>query len=213
MKNFVATALVASLFALPTFAQNRGMDRGQMKTMDDSKNANIEKSIERTIITVDYNSWFEKLTVTNAAGTTQESQALYYGFGLGAEKNFYRATWGWGVGAGVMGGSALGGDKSGALSYFQARVPWTAFRFTPRIFYRWTPRTDFGLDVSAFYKQGKWPAGSSSDVTAVSGSELITGAFLDLRLRFNPKLEMIQAFGMVYKDESIYWRLGLAYRL
>lgn len=213
MNNFFVTTIVASFIALPALAQNRGMDRGQMKTMDESRNQQIERGVERTIITVDYNSWFEKLTVTNAAGATQESQALYYGFGLGVERNFYRPKWGWGVGGGIMGGSALGGDKGGSLSYFQARVPWTAFRVTPRVFYRWTPRTDFGVDLSAFYKQGKWPAGSTSDVTAVSGSELITGAFLDLRVRFNPKLEMIQAFGMVYKDESIYWRLGLAYRL
>lgn len=213
MKNFVVTALVASFFTVPVLAQNKGMDRGQMKTMDDSKNVMIERGIERSLIIVDYNSWFEKLTVTNAAGAIQESQALYYGFGLGFEKNSYRPTWGWGVGGGVMYGSSLGGDKGGSLSYFQARVPWTAFKITPRVFYRWTPRTDFGLDMSVFYKQSKWPAGSTSDVTAVSGSELITGAFVDLRVRFNPKIEMIQALGMVYKDQSVYWRLGLAYRL
>ncbi len=215
MKNLFAGAFLAVLFTLPAIAQqNPGMDRGQMKTMDDSKNYLIEKAIERNIITFDYNSWFEKLTVSNSAtGATQDSQALYYGFGLGLEKNWYRPTWGWGFGGGILGGSAVGGEKGGALSYFQARVPWWALRVSPRVFYRWTPRTDFGVDVAMFYKQGKWPAGSSADVTAVSGSDLVTGAFVDMRVRFNPKIEMIQAFGMVYKDQSIYWRLGLAYRL
>jgi len=217
MKNFIFTTLIASFLmgflAVPVLAQDRGLDRGQMKAMDDRRNEQIEKGIEKYLITFDYNSWFEKLTVMNTVGATQESQALYYGFGVGVEKNWYRPKWGWGMSGGYLAGSALGGDAGGSLSYFQSRVPWWAVRVTPRVFYRWTPRTDFGLDLSAFFKQGKWPTGTAGDLTVSSGSELITGAFVDMRVRFNVKLEMIQAFGMVYKDASIYWRLGLAYRL
>jgi hypothetical protein len=83
-------------------------------------------------------------------------------------------------------------------------------KVAPRFFYRWNTRTDFGLDLAALYKQSNWPSGLN---TAKSGSDFITGAFVDMRVRLNPKLEMIQSFGMVYKDASIYWRLGLAYRL
>lgn len=169
--------------------------------------------IEKYLLSADYNSWFEKLTITSNVGNVQESQALYYGFGFGVEKNWYHPTWGWGLGGSLLTGSSVGGDRDGTLTYFQARVPWYAARISPRIFYRWTARTDFGLDLAMFYKQSSWPQGTNADVTVKSGSDLVTGAFLDLRVRINPKLEMIQAFGMVYKDQSIFWRLGLAYRL
>lgn len=211
MKKIFLNTIIATLVATPALGQV--LDRSAMKTRDDNKNFLIEKAIEKTILTFDYNSWFEKLTAKNAVGTEQESQALYYGFGFGLEKNWYQPKWGWGFGGSVLGGSAVGGDKAGSLTYFQARVPWWAVRMSPRVFYRWTPRTDFGLDLAVLYKQAKWPSGSAADVTAVSGSELITGAFIDMRVRFNPKIEMIQSFGTVYKDASIYWRLGLAYRL
>lgn len=210
MRKLLLTTLVA-LFALPAMAQ-QGLDRSKMKAMDDQKNYIIEKGIERYLIMVDYDSWFEKLTATATSGGQQESQALYYGFGLSVEKNWYQPTWGWGIGGGVLGGSALGGDKSASLAYFQNRVPWWGARVTPRIFYRWTPRTDFGLDFMAFYKNVSWPT-TDAGVTASTGSQIITGAFVDMRVRFNAKLEMLQSFGMIYKDESIYWRLGLAYRL
>jgi hypothetical protein len=179
-------------------------------TVGDQKVFSSGQPIEKYLVTFDYNSWFEKLTVTSPTGIQQESQALYYGFGIGGEKNWYQPTWGWGLGGGIIAGSAVGGDKAGALTYYQARVPWWALKVAPRLFYRWTPRTDFGLDVAAIYKKATWPSGSN---TAKSGSDFIPGAFMDMRVRFNPKLEMIQSFGMVYKDTSIYWRLGLAYRL
>ena len=85
-------------------------------------------------------------------------------------------------------------------------------RVSPRWFYRWTGRTDLGIDLAAFYKSSTWSDPSGS-LTIKSGAEMITGAFVDMRVRFNPRWEMIQSFGMVYKDESIYWRLGMAYRL
>ncbi|WP_413290795.1 hypothetical protein [Bdellovibrio sp. HCB337] len=211
MKKFlIFTFVVLNLLGVQALAQSEKSTAG--KDAMAKKRFLLEKGIEKWLITVDYDSWFEELTVTNTSGGMQSSQALYYGFGLGLEKNWYHGSWGWGLGGGVLGGSAVGGDKSGSLTYFQARVPWYAARFTPRVFYRWTGRTDLGLDISTFYKQSKWNT-LNDTVTVTSGSEMITGAFLDLRVRFNPKLEMIQSFGTVYKNESIYWRLGLAYRL
>lgn len=214
----VLSILFLSLMVSQGLAQNSipaAVGPGRVKgsvSPDDQRGYLSEQGVEKYLLTLDYNSWFERLSVMNSTGGVQDSQALYYGFGLGIEKNWYQPHWGWGFGLGVLGGSAVGGDKSGALTYFQARVPWMALRATPRLFYRWTPRTDFGLDLAAFYKKSSWPT-SSTGASATSGSELITGAFVDMRVRFNPKLEMIQSFGMIYKDESIYWRLGLAYRL
>lgn len=209
MKKFLIFAFV-SLLGVQVFAQTAKTSAG--KEAMNKKKYLLEKGIEKYLFTWDYDSWFEKLTVTNTSGGVQESQALYYGFGLGLEKNWYHGSWGWGLGGSLLGGSAVGGDQSGSLSYFQARVPWYAARFTPRIFYRWTGRTDLGLDIAAFYKKSVWST-LNDTVEVKSGSELITGAFLDLRVRFNAKVEMIQSFGMLYKDESMFWRLGLAYRL
>lgn len=210
MSKILLKVILSVFFVTPLWAQT--VDRGRMKAKDDGQNAMIERSVEKSILVLDYNSWFETLTVTSPTGTEQVSQALYYGFGLGWEKNSYRPKWGWGLGTSVLGGSAVGGDKAGSLTYFKARVPWWAVRVSPRLFYRWTPRTDFGFAVAAFYKQSSWPAGTS-DAVATSGADMIAGAFVDMRLRFNPKLEMIQSFGAVHKDASIFWRLGLAYRL
>lgn len=204
------TGLVLNLISFQALAQVDSPEVG--KATMERKKIIPEHGIEKYLITFDYDSWFEQLTITNTAGSSQESQALYYGFGLGLEKNWYRGRWGWGLGGGLLGGSATGGDPSGSLTYFQARVPWWAVRVAPRWFYRWTGRTDLGIDVAAFYKNSSWPD-SNGTVRVKSGAELITGAFVDLRVRFNAKIEMIQSFGMVYKDESIYWRLGLAYRL
>ncbi len=210
---FLLSFIVSQCFAqIPVPAVvGPGRVKGSVKP-DDQRAYLSEQGVERYLLTLDYNTWFEKLTITSTSGTEQDSQALCYGFGLGVEKNWYQPKWGWGLGAAILSGSIVGGDKSGSLSYFQARVPWWAVRVAPRLFYRWTPRTDFGLDLAAFYKKSSWPDGSSNAV-AKSGSDLITGIFADMRVRFNLKLEMIQSFGMVYKDESIYWRLGLAYRL
>lgn len=208
-KVLVSIFIFMSFLGVQVLAQSQ---RDNSKSEIEKKKYLLEQGIEKKLITFEYDSWFEKLTVTNAAGTLQDSQALYYGFGLGLEKNWYHGQWGWGLGSSLLGGSATGGDKSGALAYFQARVPWWALRVSPRLFYRWTGRTDLGVDIAAFYKNSTWPD-STHLLTIKSGSELVTGAFVDMRVRVNAKLEMIQSFGMVYKDESIYWRLGLAYRL
>ena len=173
----------------------------------------VDHGVARSLISIEYNSWFESLKITESAtGAFQESKAEYYGFGLGFEKNIYQPRWGWGIGGGVAMGTAVGGDKVGELQYFQARVPWTSVRIVPRVFYRWNPQTDLGIDVMTLYKTAKWP-GETETKKVVSGSEIVAGAFVDLRVRFNVKIEMIQSFGMLYKDESIYWRLGLGYRL
>ncbi len=173
----------------------------------------VDQGIAKGLISVEYNSWFEKLSVTNiSTGVDQDSKAEYYGFGLNYEQNFYQPKWGWGVGGGVAMGTAVGGDKSGTLQYFEARVPWTTVRLAPRLFYRWNPQTDLGFDVITIYKTAKWPD-TTGGRKILSGAELVAGVFVDLRVRFNAKLELIQSFGMLYKDESTFWRLGLGYRL
>jgi hypothetical protein len=172
----------------------------------------IDQGIDKLLVTLDYNSWFEKLTVVPASGPKQESQALFYGYGLGVEKNWYHSKWGWGIGAGALTGRAIGGDKSGMLNYFQPRVAWWAVRATPRIFYRWNPQADFGMDLVGMYKQSKWPD-PTGDSIVKSGSDMLAGVFFDVRLRFNKRFEAIQSVGVLYKDESTYWRIGLGYRL
>jgi hypothetical protein len=173
----------------------------------------VDQGIAKGLITFEYNSWFEKMIVKDiAAGTQQESQAEYTGFALNYEQNFYQSTWGWGFGAGIASGSVVGGDKAGTFQYFQARVPWTSGRIVPRVFYRWNNQTDLGVDVMTLYRTTSWPDAGAGR-TVKTGSELVAGAFLDLRVRFNAKLELIQSFGMLYKDESIFWRFGVGYRL
>jgi hypothetical protein len=172
----------------------------------------IDQGIGKLLVSVDYNSWFEKLIVAPVSGAKQESQALYYGYGLNFEKNWYQPTWGWGIGGGLMTGRAIGGDKSGVQTYFEPRVAWYAVRAVPRIFYRWNPQADFGMDLVGMYKQAKWPD-ASGDLIVKSGSDILAGVFFDVRVRFNLKMEAIQSVGVLYKDESTYWRLGLGYRL
>jgi hypothetical protein len=154
----------------------------------------------------------EKLAISNNSGGYQEAKAAYWGFGLGLEKNFYFPKWGWGVGGGLASGTAVGGDANTGLKYFQARVPWMALRVTPRIFWRLGAKVDFGFDLSTYYKNSDWPTDANGQ-TATSGSKLITGGFADLRARIGNSFEYIQSFGMVYKDETMYWRIGLAYRM
>ncbi|RYZ68944.1 MAG: hypothetical protein EOP09_08595 [Proteobacteria bacterium] len=173
----------------------------------------VDQGVARGLVSVEYNSWFEKLKITDTATNTfQDSKAEYYGFSVNYERNFYYSTWGWGLGGGFGQGTAVGGEKAGTLQYFQARVPWATLRVMPRLFYRWNPQTDLGVDLMTLFKSAKWP-GETDTKSVVSGSEVVAGAFIDLRVRFNVKLEMIQSFGMLYKDESSYWRLGLGYRL
>jgi hypothetical protein len=172
----------------------------------------LNQGVEKLLVSIDYNSWFEKLVVKPASGAKQESQALFYGYGLNLEKNWYHGTWGWGVGGGLLTGRALGGDPAGTLQYFEPRVAWYAARVAPRIFYRWNSQADFGMDLIGMYKQCKWPD-KTGDSIVTSGSDILAGVFFDVRLRFNHRLEAIQSFGFLYKDESTYWRLGLGYRL
>lgn len=199
-------------FSSIAFAQSRRGPRPQPR-VDNRTGYLVDHGIAKGLITVEYNSWFEKLVVTDTAtAVQQESHAEYYGFGLNYERNIYYPDWGWGLGGGLAMGTAVGGDKTGALQYFQARVPWTSARVVPRIFYRWNPQTDLGIDVVTLYKTVTWPDTTGQRMIR-SGSEIVAGAFVDLRVRFNIRLEMLQSFGMLYKDESIYWRLGLGYRL
>jgi len=208
-KVLISTFLFVTVLSGQSFAQTRDEVRARIA----KKQFMMEQGIQKYLITFDYNSWFEKLQIANvASGVTQDSQALYYGFGLGLEKNWYHKNWGWGFGGAALAGSATGGDKSGTLTYFQARVPWWGGRLSPRVFYRWTGRTDLGLDLTAFYKHSAYPTNDGT-LTVRAGSEVITGAFVDMRVRFSSKFEMIQSFGTLYKDTSIYWRLGMAYRL
>lgn len=194
-------------------AQTRRPTRTPAQTnMANSAEYAIDQGIDKLLLTVDYNSWFEKLTVVPASGGKQESQALFYGYGVSIEKNWYHPRWGWGIGAGAMTGRAIGGDKAGTLSYFEPRVAWWAARGTSRIFYRWNPQADFGMDLIGMYKQSKWPD-HTGDSIVKSGSDMLAGIFFDVRLRFNLKFEAIQSFGVLYKDESTYWRIGLGYRL
>lgn len=222
MKNCVLSTLVimslsASFLGSQGLAQSTSIESSEdsIETLGapmGTKRALPAFGVEKYLITLDYNSWFESLTIADASGGEQESRALYYGFGLGFEKNWYRSRWGWGLGASTMAGSATGGDKAGSLAYFQARVPWWAVRVSPRLFYRWTARTDLGVALGVFYKHSQW-RDTTETLTIQSGSPVVTGPFVDLRVRFSSKLEMIQSFGMVYKDQSIFWRLGMAYRL
>lgn len=231
MKAFFALIL---LFSSPdAFAENRPLLAARKTTRSPAASAPISPSaaapfspvaqasqaafpvnegITRILINADYNSWFEKLTVNQQGGQKQESQALYYGYGINVEKNWFHPTWGWGVGGGLLSGRALGGDTAGSLQYFEPRVPWYAARGTLRAFYRWNPQTDFGLDLVGVYKHATWPS-NKSGAEVKSGSDILAGAFVDVRMRFNRRLEAIQSFGVLYKDESIYWRLGLGYLL
>ncbi|WP_413587251.1 hypothetical protein [Bdellovibrio sp. HCB274] len=185
-----------------------------------SLNCHAQKSVtrvvppmERWLLTAEFNSWVEKLSITDNLGGSQDSKASYYGFGVGAEKNFYHAYWGWGIGGGIASGSAVGGDKNSGLNYFEARVPWMAFRITPRVFYRLGPKVDLGFDLSTYMKNVNWSSGASGNMTVQSGSKMISGGFIDLRARLSERFEYMQSFGMVYKDETMYWRIGLAYRM
>ncbi|WP_413578299.1 hypothetical protein ACLVWU_07130 [Bdellovibrio sp. HCB290] len=185
-----------------------------------SLNSHAQKSVAKVIapmerwqLSAEFNSWVEKLSITDNLGATQDSKASYYGFGVGVEKNFHHATWGWGIGGGIASGSAVGGDKSAGLNYFEARVPWMAFRITPRVFYRLGPKVDLGFDLNTYMKNVNWSSGSSGNMTVQSGSKMISGGFIDLRARVSERFEYMQSFGMVYKDETMYWRVGLAYRM
>ncbi|RYZ85133.1 MAG: hypothetical protein EOP06_16810, partial [Proteobacteria bacterium] len=83
-------------------------------------------AMTKSLISFEYNSWFEKLSIYDSEATLQQdSKAEYYGFGINYEQNTYLSTWGWGLGGGIASGTAVGGDAGGSLQYFQARVPWT----------------------------------------------------------------------------------------
>lgn len=204
--------IISSIILLSAsgWAQN---NRAPTRSVATTTPAAAPRALERWLLTGEYNSWVEKLSISNNSGGTQDGKASYYGIGVGLEKNFYYSKWGWGVGGGIASGSAVGGDKNTGLNYFQARVPWTALRITPRIFYRMGPKVDLGFDISSYYKSADWPTGTNGDLTVQSGSKMISGGFLDLRARVGQSFEYIQSFGMVYKDETMYWRVGLAYRL
>ncbi len=207
MKQFI---ILTSIVLLSVSA---GAQKNANATVTKSAAAAPGPALERWLLTGEFNSWVEKLSVTNGSGGMQDSKASYYGMGIGVEKNFYYAKWGWGIGGGIAGGSAVGGDKNTGLKYFEARVPWTALRITPRVFYRMGPKVDLGIDLSSYFKNADWPSGTNGDMSVQSGSKMITGGFIDLRARVGQSFEYIQSFGMVYKDETMYWRVGLAYRL
>ncbi|UYL08490.1 hypothetical protein B9G69_015715 [Bdellovibrio sp. SKB1291214] len=200
---FIISSIV--LLSLSGFAQKKANTTAASKP---SRTA----PLERWLLTGEANTWVEKLAVNNTSGGSQESKASYWGFGVGLEKNFYYPKWGWGVGGGLASGTAVGGDANTGLKYFQARVPWMALRVTPRVFWRLGAKVDFGFDLSTYYKNSEWPTDANGQ-TATSGSKLITGGFADLRARIGNSFEYIQSFGMVYKDETMYWRIGLAYRM
>lgn len=210
VKRVLLIAGLVSLFAIPSLAQNLESNRGGSSAEAKGPSG---IGIDTFAITADYNSWFEKLEAISNTGVAQTSEAQFYGLGLGVEKTRYYPTWGWSFGGSLLKGSAVGGDKNGDLAYFETQVPWLALRASPRLFYRVTPRTSVGLALAATYKQDQWPKGAAGNVRVVSGVELITGAFVDVRIRMGSNLEMYQSFGSVYKDTSIYWRLGIGYRL
>lgn len=169
--------------------------------------ANTVRTAQRRVLVFDYNSWFQNILILG--GTPYETKALIYGLGLTYESNYFRATWGWGFGGGLIHGSAVTGDSSDSTSYYAKRVQIENARISSRIFRRINPRLDIGLLASLLYTISNWP--TSNGLTVAPPSGIMAGAFLDTRWRLDGHWELVQALGTYNRGPSLAWRLGTTY--
>ncbi len=169
--------------------------------------AKNDRSASRKGLVLDYNSWFENIRVQG--GTPYETKALLYGIGLSYEYNLLRASWGWGIGGGLIHGYAVSGDSSDSTSYYAKRVPLEIGRVSARIFRRVNPRFDMGLLTNVLYTLTNWP--ESNGLTVEKPGSVMMGAFLDTRWRLDGHWELIQALGTFNRGPSLAWRLGTTY--
>ncbi len=174
--------------------------------------ADIEKAFKpKKAVSLDYNSWYEILGITDSSATRTETKAAYYGIGIGYDYTVYQPEKGYGFNAGYIQGFGIAGKASDAGTYYQKRAPWSALRAGARYFSRVNNRIEIGLAVAALYRQNKW--GSDSGYNPVSPTNPVGGLFVDTRWRLNYKLEVLQSIGSFSKDTGIVWRIGASYTL
>ena len=169
--------------------------------------ATKDRSIARTSLVFDYNSWFENINIR--AGTPYQTKALLYGMGLSYEYNLLYTKWGWGLGGGIVHGFGVSGDASDSTSYYVKRVPLEIFRGSARYFKRVTARFDAGLLTTALYNLTSWP--SSNGLSVEKTSSLMLGIFIDTRWRLDRSWDLVQAVGTFNRGPSLAWRLGTNY--
>lgn len=174
------------------------------------KSSTSEKSFKpKQAVGLDYNSWFEMLTLSDSAGNKSSTKAIYNGVGVSYDYTSYQSDSGFGYNVGYVQGFGVAGNASETGTYYQKRAPWSAFRGGGRYFSRINRRIDLGIALTALFRQNKW--GEDSGFSPEASPNPITGLFIDTRWRLNYKLEVLQAIGTFGKDTGMVWRLGVNY--
>jgi len=170
-----------------------------------------KKFKDKQAIGIDYNSWFELMTIADAAGNKFTTKAIYNGIGVGYDHTVYQSESGFGYNIGYVQGFGVAGKASETGTYYQKRAPWSAIRGGGRYFARINRRIDLGVALTALFRQNKW--GDDSGFSPEASPNPITGMFIDSRWRLNYKLEVLQSIGTFAKDTGIVWRLGVNYTI
>jgi len=195
--------LMASLL---THAQSSNSSSSRANTSKTST-----KSKTKMAVGLDYNSWFEILKLKDSSGTSSDMKAQYYGIGINYDHTVYEKTWGYGFLGGYAQGYGLAGQSSSSGTYYEKRVPWTAYRVGARIFTRMNTRLDMGLALLTQFRKTSWKTENGFEPSTVANP--LSGFFIETRWRLNYKLELVQSFGQYSKDSSMVWRIGMNYTL
>lgn len=169
---------------------------------------NSSKTLHRSTLSLDYNSWFQQLLIKSSARSYQ-TQGLLYGLGINYHYSAYYSKMGWGLEAGYIQGFGVAGKSSSTTDYYANRVPLQIFRLGGRIFSRLNSKFDIGATVSYMFGSQVWPVDKGFGVETNIGQAI--SFLLDSHWMITDKWELIQGFGTLSGSQSIAWRLGACY--
>ncbi|MBX9766149.1 MAG: hypothetical protein K2X47_02670 [Bdellovibrionales bacterium] len=166
------------------------------------------KTVQRSLVSLDYNSWFQELLIKSSS-RSYETQGLLYGLGINYHYSVYYSKMGWGLEGGYIQGFGVAGKSSSTTDYYANRVPLQIFRLGGRIFSRLNSKFDLGATVSYMFGAQVWPYDKGFGVETKIGQAI--SLLVDSHWMITDKWELIQGVGTYSGSRSIAWRLGACY--
>lgn len=168
----------------------------------------LSKSKSKSDISISFLNFQEDLI--SPTQTSFHTAAQLYGFSLSYNKRAFRSHWAYSFGAGFNQGYAVAGTK-GSSTYYEKRVPWTAFHAQVGGYRRLSAFFEMGPLFMFQYKTVSWPASGTTEVQSPPNPS--TGIFLEFRQRLGTKYDLFQNMGILGESRSAAWNMGFSFNL